>query len=279
MVILISTRWLFAHTIFHFHAGGLTDVLYPKLSKSEQVLFRWAYRFPDATIRMSELTPSNIELLAARQDFIVPYGVTEPLCTRGASPVDNNRAVIHRLLFVGAVRESKGFLVLLHACRLLQEWGIEFELDVMGAFQSQSFAMQTMTFLEKAHLSARVHFLGVLEGQAKAEAFSRATIFCFPTFYESEAFSVVLVEALSYGLPVVTTEWRGIPQIIPNGQCGFVVPIHDPVSVAEKIRCLLADRDLHARMSAACRQRYLEHYTIAQYHRNLERVFHAVCRS
>ena len=56
-------------------------------------------------------------------------------------------------------------------------------------------------------LENHVQFLGMLTGDAKFAAYARADVFSMPTFYESEAFPVVLLEAMAYGLPIVATRW------------------------------------------------------------------------
>jgi glycosyltransferase involved in cell wall biosynthesis len=52
-------------------------------------------------------------------------------------------------------------------------------------------------------------------------------VFCFPSFFNSEAFPVVLLEALACGLPIVSTRWRGIPSIVDDGECGLLVEPRD----------------------------------------------------
>jgi len=65
--------------------------------------------------------------------------------------------------------------------------------------------------------------------------------FCFPTFFESETFGVVLLEAMQFSLPIVATRWRGIPSIITDGDNGFLVDPKDPIGLSEKLETLLRD--------------------------------------
>ena len=271
--VLLATRLRFRRTLFHFHAGGLTDELYPKLTLLERFLFHRAYGKPDAIIRMTPRTPARTDLLHPRADYIVPYGIPDHGCDAETTRAAKGPEAVAQILFVGALRESKGVLVLLDACRALAARNVPFSLNLMGAFHTSEFEQIVRERLQDPWLAGRVHLLGVLTGAKKDAAYRCADLFCFPTFYESEAFSVVLVEALSYGLPIVATRWRGIPDIVPDGECGLLVPIQDASSVAIALERLLCDPALRRRLGAAARARYLAHYTEVRFHDSLREVF------
>jgi glycosyltransferase involved in cell wall biosynthesis len=72
-------------------------------------------------------------------------------------------------------------------------------------------------------------------GQKKS-ALERADCLVFPTFYENEAQPLVLLEAMSAGLPVITTSWRGVPEVLPKG---YPAPCA-PKSASDCAACMLA---------------------------------------
>ncbi len=278
MAILIATRWMFRKTIFHFHASGLADY-YSELSGPMRLFFRWAYFYPDAGIRLSDLAPEDAKKLRAKSEYIVPNGVEDnaskgprdgpgpPGAGGSAEPEEVE------LLFVGVICESKGVEVLLAAARQLVERGLRFRLRIMGKFESDGYEEKIRRLVSEQGLSGVVEFLGVLAGEDKHRAFVSADIFAFPTFFESETFSVVLVEALSYGLPVVTTRWRAIPSIIEDQVSGFLVPVRHPQALSEKLETLIRDPDLRRRMGDAGRRRYADQFTLAIFHQRLRQVF------
>jgi glycosyltransferase involved in cell wall biosynthesis len=67
-----------------------------------------------------------------------------------------------------------------------------------------------------------VLYVGFLGGEQKSKAFIDADCFCLPTFYSNENQPVTLLEAMSYGLPIVTTRWRSLPELFPAGYLGLV---------------------------------------------------------
>jgi glycosyltransferase involved in cell wall biosynthesis len=272
LAILLSTRWLFEHTVWHFHGSGLSE-LYPRLSWPVRWLFRRAYFHPDAAIRISASSPPDGAALEARREYVIPNGVAD--LSLLADPV--RRALgAPRLLFVGVLRESKGARVLLEALAILAGRSIPFEADLMGRFESQQFEAEIRHYAADHGLDGCVHFLGVRSGGDKARAYAAADIFCFPSFFESENFPVVLLEAMQFRLPVVATAWRGIPSLVRDGETGLLVPIKDPLAVADAVQRLIADPALAQRMGAAGRGLYERQYTIDAFHRRMEQALYEI---
>jgi glycosyltransferase involved in cell wall biosynthesis len=117
-------------------------------------------------------------------------------------------------------------------------------------------------------LADRVRFLGILIGPAKWRAFQEADIFCFPTFFASESFGLVAVEAMSFSLPVVATAWRGVADVVTE-DVGIIVPIRDPVAISASLSTLIHDPERRTKMGQAGRRRYLQLFTMQQFRRKL----------
>ena len=93
-----------------------------------------------------------------------------------------------------------------------------------------------------------------------------------PTFYESEAFPVVLLEAMAYGLPIVATRWRGIPSIVDHDQTGFLVRAAT-APVAERLENI--GRGPHAPRAdgAGGARKFLREFEWATHVANMRQVF------
>jgi glycosyltransferase involved in cell wall biosynthesis len=270
LIFLIATRWLFRKTMFHFHAAGVSE-LYERLPAPLRVLFRAAYFKPDLAIIQSELNPPDAAVFLAKRTVIVPSGTADhyPRDTSLRRPVRQDPVI----LFVGVLRESKGVMVLLKACKRLRDAGTPFKTRLMGGYESKAFQEEVESFIDAENLGDRVEMLGVMTGQAKWDAYADADILCFPTYFESETFGLVLVEGMQFELPVVTTLWRGIPSIVEDGSSGFLVPIKDPVAVSERLGVLIQQPQLRAAMGARGRSIYLERYDIKHFWKNMEAAF------
>ncbi len=269
LVLLMSFRWMFNKTIFRFEACGLTD-MYSSLNRIEKLLFRAAYREPDVVIRLAKSLPEDGRRLGARREFIVPNAI--PDLPRN---VQRLTIAIPTILFVGVVRRSKGVEVLLRAAGQLRKRGIAFCLEFVGEAASLDFATEAKRIAIEEEIDDAVVWRGLLIGDEIEQAYSQADIFCFPTFVGSEAMPIVLMEAMRSSLPVVSTKWRAIPEMVRDDVTGILVPIQDPAAVADALEELLTDEDLRHKMGAEGRDLYEERFTMDHFRKGTQQALEA----
>ena len=102
-------------------------------------------------------------------------------------------------------------------------------------------------------LEASVQLLGALASDQEVRAwYQRASIFCLPSI--QEGFGIVFLEAMASGLPVVSTTATAIPEVVPHGQAGLLVPPRDPPALAAAMLSLLGDASLQERCRRFGRQ-------------------------
>jgi glycosyltransferase involved in cell wall biosynthesis len=124
---------MFSKTVSHFHAGGLSE-MYPRLTPSMRFLFRMAYFNSAAGIRLSEFNPQDAGFLLSGKEFIIPNGIKDP--TKPSIRTNREGERLLTILYVGAIREGKGLLVLLEAARILRSRKRDFRLEMMGSDES-----------------------------------------------------------------------------------------------------------------------------------------------
>jgi glycosyltransferase involved in cell wall biosynthesis len=266
-VLLIGTRWLFKKTVFHFHANGLAN-LCARLPWLLQKAFWLAYGKPALSIAISDYGKRDGEFLKSQEIVIIPNGIPEQ-----STLSEVNKSTLKatpEILFCGMVSEEKGVGILLEACAKLRQRGASFRCKIVGKAASKVEEKQFKDFLQKQQLEGIVEFTGPLYDDGKWEAYAGADIFCFPTHYSAESFGLVAVEAMMFSLPVVSTNWRGLPDIVVDGETGFLVPPKDAKSIAERLEILILDPDLRAAMGAAGRRRYEENFTVEKFRNSME---------
>jgi glycosyltransferase involved in cell wall biosynthesis len=266
--ILLATRWTFKSVIFHFHSAGISEI-YESLHPIFKLLFRMAYRKPLIAIRISELNPDDGAFLAATYNRVIPNGIPDVTCGWARHRISNPATI----LFVGVLRESKGVLVLLEACGRLKSVGKKFRVVFVGKFVSPDMEERTRTLVYALGLSDQVTFTGVLTGDRKWDVYRKSDIFCFPSFFESESFGIVLLEAMQFGMPVVASRWRGIPSIVEDGKTGLLVKARDPDALAEALCELLSARERAQAMGQEGRRVFEERYTIERFRERMGEVF------
>lgn len=275
MAILLATRWMFSTTIFHHHAGGLSQA-YASLAPAAKPLYRRAFFHPDVGIRTSPLAPADPARLHARHDVVVLNGVEDAATGTPADAFVPRRSGIPTILFVGLLSESKGVFVLLDACAELKRRAVPFRVELVGEFPSERTRANVERRVRQAGLEEVVQARGVLVGAAKHRAYAAAAVLAFPTFFESETFGLVLIEAMQFSLPVVATSWRGIPAVVEDGVNGFLVPVGDAGALADRLAQVLTDRAWAERLGRRGRQAYEERFRLDRFHRDMQAVFDTV---
>lgn len=135
-----------------------------------------------------------------------------------------------RILYVGSIQPRKGVRYLIEAFASLPTRAKE--LWIVGAVGNPS-GLEGMTIPEG------VFFRGVLRGEELAQAYSSADVFCLPTLEEGMA--LVVGEALSHGLPVVTTANSGAAELMTHGREGLILQIRDSAGMKAAFSRMIDD--------------------------------------
>jgi alpha-maltose-1-phosphate synthase len=166
---------------------------------------------------------------------IAPYGAPEP-CSLKTQPRIPQRAL--RVVFVGMLSQRKGLSYLLRAAECL---GSRIELTLIGIRVGKCRALDA---------ALRVHrWIPSLCHSELLQEMGRHDVMVFPSLFEG--FGLVLLEAMSQGVPVITTPHTGAPDFLSDGEDGFIVPIRDVGAIVEKLELLAGDRERLAAMSQA----------------------------
>ena len=122
-----------------------------------------------------------------------------------------------------------------------------------------------------AGIADRTELPGIVGVEEKAELYTRSDIFCFPTHYEAEGMPLVILEAMSAGLPTVSTRWRSIPNVVTGGHDGFLVEPGDTDSLAEYLTQLAIDETCRQAMGSAARDTFDRRFSPGRFVAEVER--------
>jgi glycosyltransferase involved in cell wall biosynthesis len=166
--------------------------------------------------------------------------------------IDQFIAGRHLIIAVGRLVPYKGFSVLVRAAGLLAP---NCAVVIVGDGPLRE-ALQRE--IKNAAVQDRVMLAGRLGAEALDALLRRAKAFCLPSVERAEAFGVAIVEAMSYGLPVVATQIKGsgVPWVNQQGESGLNVPAGDANALADACNQILECKPLRDRLSAGSRARY-----------------------
>jgi len=167
----------------------------------------------------------------------------------------NQRSDTQELVAIGNLRRRKGYDILFRALKSIQRSYPDVHLHVFGEGPLEDELRQQVLSLG---LQSNVTFHGYVDQSIVREHLSRARAFVHPS--RSESFSLVRLEAMSTGCPMVVTDISGAREMVRDGEEGFVVPIESPEPIADAVMTLLDDYELTKRLGRQARQRVEEKY-------------------
>lgn len=160
---------------------------------------------------------------------------------------------------IGALIPEKGYDTLIDAAVLAQQRG-KVAFVIVGRGERDA-VRELMSQVYLKGLSGCIYHLGYRSDISRILA--GADLLVLPS--HSEAFSLVVLEAMAAGKPVVATDCGGPSEMVLQGETGFIVPVGDHVALAKGIWGVLADRALGKRMGVKGRERFVQLFTAQSY--------------
>ncbi|MEZ7495058.1 glycosyltransferase family 4 protein [Leeuwenhoekiella aequorea] len=257
--------------IYHFHNKGVSE---NQGKRFDDLLYSWVFRNTYAILLSQHLYYDIKKYFSKNRVFYCPNGIPKLKKNDLKFRIKNNNDSI-QLLFLSNLIESKGVFILLDALKILKETTQSFNCVFVGG-EGDVSEHQFNEYVKKLELSDHVQYLGKKYGSDKNEVFLAADIFIFPTFYHNETFGLVNLEAMQYSLPVISTPEGGIPDVIDDGESGFLVPQKDTKALAEKIEQLIKDPILRMTMGAKGNRKYEKEFTLSIFETRLVNILSKV---
>jgi len=295
-------RPFFKNVILHWHAAGLANWLETVAQiRTRAITFR-AFRQPELSITITKFNLADAQKLFSRRVCNVDYGISDPcpdfdttllprrrarwaaraklLANQNLTPAETAAAggdpQIVKVLYLAHYMREKGLFAaaegVVRANRILKDRNVpmQFKLMAGGSFVSDEEKKAFEQLQQNPDFANAVSCLGFLSGAKKEAAQREADLFCFPTLYAAENQPITLIEAMAFGLPIVTTRWRSLPEMLPADYPGLV----DSQAI-EPIACALLE--LAASESGErLRRLYLDRFTLERHLTSLANAIHSV---
>lgn len=164
------------------------------------------------------------------------------------------------ILFVGVLYKIKGVEYLLETFNKIKNDFPDFELKIVGD------GPETANLKKQAKdlgISERIEFLGKLGLEETKNIMKKCYCLCLPSL--SEGLPRVIIEAMSLAKPVVASRVGGIPEIVRDRETGFLFEKENMDDLSEKLKKILADKELAKLMGEKGEQFAREHFSIDKY--------------
>lgn len=252
-------------------------------------LQNWLLRRADAVIATSPPYLEGSPWLRKVQDkvFVVPLGTDvrassiigqnneEAVAIKQAALELRSRYRNRPIVFsLGRMAYYKGFDVLIDAARKISS-------DAVVIVGGGGELLEThRKKVEDLGLQDRIDFIGPVPSDMLPVYYAAADLFCLPSVARSEAFGVVLIEAMAMGVPVITTNipGSGVPWVNSHNISGLNVAPGDSTALATAIDAVTQNPELRARLRCGARQRYLNNFTADKMVDGIEAVYATIGR-
>ena len=253
--------------VFHLHGRGIKDSSRSSLISG---LYKWVYARQYAIVLSGKLRDEVEGLGLHRMPFIVANGI--PLLVDGQEINSIFAERIERkapptILFLSNMKISKGVLDLLQACASVKKEGLEFRVVFRGAWSNDNCQSLFYDSIAENGLENCVFYDGPAYGEEKHAVFRKADMFVFPS--RNEAFPLVLLEAMQFGLPIISTSVGGIEDMVSSGENGIIIQPGDVDQLKGAISDLILNPQRRITFGQKGRDKYLREFTIERFEESL----------
>jgi len=264
--LVISSLWkiykLFKNIdiYYHYHTKGVNNFV----SSSKIKLKLTSFFLKDINlILLSPILLADFDKIKSFNGvFYLPNGVENIIDEVEFTPKDRVD-----MLYLSNMIKSKGYFDVLKLANKTKDREIYYHFA--GSWQNNSDREEFLKYIEDNNLSKKIVFHGFINGEEKSNLFKESDIFIFPTRYKNEAFPLTILEALSYGVPVISTDEGSIPYILDD-KSGIIL---NDLEKLEDALNLAIDTLLNRETSIYCRERYLNNFTLEEFEKNFINIF------
>jgi len=233
-------------------------------------LFRWVYFRADAFIVLAKEFRDKLKEMGCKKTIYCETTTVDDAVFKHANTVSNRQpstGVKFNILYLSRVEKAKGIYEALDAYAIIKQSHPEATFTVAG---DGAELARARAYAAERNLQDGT-FPGHLLNQQKHEAFTRANCFFVPTYTEGMPISVL--EAMAYGLPVITRPVGGLADFFEDGKMGFITESKEPKVFANYIERLIQNPRLRSKISQYNRAYAKEHFMASEVVKRMEAIY------
>lgn len=262
-LLAVILKLLGAQLVFHMHGKGIDAEA--KKSRLKNFIYRLVFK----GVNVIHLSPSlfyDVETVRdhTKKLFAVPNSVAAP--PRLNIERDDN---IVTFVYLSNLVRTKGADILVRAASLLPpELQDKFKVKIVGKPSDKQYTEEIAELLANNPYT-NIELLGAKYGEDKYKELLSSHVFVLATTFKNECFPLSILEAMSCGLAVISTQEGAIPKIVENGITGQILDECTPEALATAMTKYIESPNYLASCATASREKYHSHYNAAAFEQKL----------
>ncbi len=255
--------------ILHIH-GAKFDAFFAKEPVWRRRVIARALSRADRVVALSSGWREKLSKMApAARVAVIENAVEIPASVQAPEPSERCRFVL-----LARMDEWKGIDDLLSACRCLHEGETALNLTLAGPPGTAGDETVLNDKIRELGLTGTVRYVGAVHGRQKSALLASADAYVQPSHHEG--MPIAMLEALSYGLPVVATRVGAVPEMITEGHSGLLVPPHRPDLLAQAMQRIASNTACRRAMSYAARALARDRFSTTRLRRDLLSLYQGI---
>ena len=225
--------------IVHFHSFSPETTINGKFWK----IYRYLFSNADKVIVLSEMWKKYVnDTLRLKDKVVVIYNPCN------VKILLNQYTKKKQILYAGTLNSRKGYSDMIQAFARIEKMFPDWKIIFAGNGEIETAKILAASLC----IGDKTIFSGWVSGEQKDKIFKESCIFCLPSY--AEGFPMAVLDAFSYGLPVITTPVGGIPDVAKHGENMLLFKPGDIKSLSEQISLLIENVHLREKLSEASLQ-------------------------
>lgn len=242
LVLFLTSKYLFGHKVIYHMNGSEFALFYEQSRPIQKRLIRFLTENVDVVVCLSQSWADFFQQNFRLKRLEILHNIVENQAPQQSIRIKKPDDVL-KVLFLGAIGPRKGVFDLLDAIRQNRDL-VQGRLQMVIGGNGETEQLEQ--YLKEHRLEDLVSFEGWVVGDHKARLLTDCHLFVLPSY--SEGVPIAILEAMSYGLPILSTPVGGTAEVVLEGQNGFLVKPGDKTALFDRLMRFLEDPALLQRM-------------------------------
>ncbi|HAT4124676.1 TPA: glycosyltransferase family 4 protein [Clostridium perfringens] len=246
--------------ILHIHGGGFKDFYFEKSNIRKQKTITKTLNKCNCIIVLSDNWKNIIEKISKTFIIVINNSINE-------QEIINRNLKSNRIVFIGRVEKEKGIYDLIEVSKKIVQYNSQIKFIICGDGELENIRI----LIKRFNLENNFELLGWVDNKDILRELKKAEIFVLPS--HKEAMPISILEAMSCGVPIISTKVGSIPEFIIDGKNGFLFNAGNINQFNEKILKILNNEDIRKRISKNNLKDVNEKYSNKINHKNLRKLY------